>query len=194
MRRILGFVMLAFIPLAFGSSACNSTAADGDKDKSKGVVVDFDGLKSKTPGDWKEEEPAKSSFVKRYKQFRLPKRGDDKEDAELVIFQGVGGESKANIERWKGQFTPPEGKKSEDVTKVTEIRIGDRPATYLDVQGTFTPPPFSARGKVEKKANYRMLGVHFDGPRNVYHIKLTGPAKTVEAYKKEFDEWVKNFK
>ena len=39
-----------------------------------------------------------------------------------------------------------------------------------------------------------LLAIYFDGPENPYQIKLTGPAKTVEAYKTGFDEWVKNFK
>jgi hypothetical protein len=39
-----------------------------------------------------------------------------------------------------------------------------------------------------------MLAIYFDGPKDLYQIKLTGPAKTVEAYKKGFDEWLKNFK
>jgi hypothetical protein len=39
-----------------------------------------------------------------------------------------------------------------------------------------------------------MLAVHFDGPDNVYHIKLTGPEQTVEAYKKGFDDWLRGFK
>jgi hypothetical protein len=39
-----------------------------------------------------------------------------------------------------------------------------------------------------------MLGVHFEAEKNPYHIKLIGPAKTVEHYKKGFDEWLKGFK
>ena len=39
-----------------------------------------------------------------------------------------------------------------------------------------------------------MLAIYYDGADNPYQIKLTGPAKTVEAYKKGFDDWVKNFK
>lgn len=191
MQRILAFLMLAFVALACSPSASESTAADSDKDKGKGVAINLDSLKSTTPGDWKEQKP---SGTMRWMQFRLPRKGDDKDDAELVLFKGISGDSKANVARWKAQFTPPEGKKSEDVTEVKEIKIGDRSATYLDVQGTFTPPPFTARGKVEKKPNYRMLAIHFEGPSNIYHIKLTGPAKTVESYKKGFDEWLKNFK
>jgi hypothetical protein len=195
MRRLIGFMVLAFMAAAYSPSASESNAADGDKDKDKGkgAIVDLDGVKSITPGDWKEEAPSNRM---RYMQFRLPKKGDDKEDAELIIFKGLGGGSKANVERWKKQFLPPKDKKIEDVAEVKEIKIGDRPAVYLDVHGTylFNPQPFNPRSKPEEKPNYRMLAIYFDGSENPYQIKLTGPAKTVEAYKKGFDEWVKNFK
>ena len=115
MRRLIGFMVLAFLTAACSPSASESNAADGDKEKGKGAVVDLDGLKSTTPGDWKEEAAANKM---RYMQFRLPKKGDDKEDAELVIFKGLGGGSKANIDRWKGMFIPPEGKTIDDVAKV----------------------------------------------------------------------------
>jgi len=194
MQRILGFMLLAFVALACSPSASESTAADGDKDKGKGIEVSLDGLKSTTPGDWKEEAPANRM---RFMQFRLPKKGDDKEDAELIIFKGLGGGSKANIERWKKQFVPPKGKSIDDVAEVKEMKLGDRPASFLDVQGTylFNPQPFNPRSKAEEKPHYRMLALYFVGPKDEpYQIKLTGPAKTVEAYKKGFDEWLKNFK
>jgi hypothetical protein len=193
MQRLFGFLLLAFMAAACSPSASESNAADSAKDKGKGVVVDLDGIKSTTPSDWKEEAPSNRM---RFMQFRLPKKGDDREDAELVIFKGLGGGSKANIERWKKQFLPPKDKQIDDVAKVEEIKIGDRPATYLDIYGTylFNPQPFNPRSKPEERPNYRMLAIYFDGPKDVYQIKLTGPAKTVEAYKKGFDEWVKNFK
>ncbi|MHB1423408.1 MAG: hypothetical protein ACYC3I_09495 [Gemmataceae bacterium] len=191
MRRLLGFLMLAFLAAACSPSASESNAADSDKDK--GTVVDVDGMKSTTPGDWKEVERANKM---RFMQFRLVKKGDDKEDAELIIFKGLGGGAKANVERWKKQFVPPQDKKIEDVVKVEEIKIGDRAAVYFDGRGTylFNPQPFNPRSKPEEKPNYRMVAIYFDGPRDIYQFKLTGPAKTVEAYKKGFDEWVKNFK
>jgi len=193
MRQILGFVVLTFLALACSPSGSETSAAADDKDKGKSVIVDLDGLKSRTPGDWKEQEPSNRM---RYMQFQLPKKGDDKDDAELVIFQRLGGGAAANIERWKKQFQPPEGKKIDDVAEVKEIKIGDRPASYLDVQGTylFNPQPFNPRSKSEPKPGYRMLAIYFDGPKEIYQIKLTGPAKTVEAHKKGFEEWVKNFK
>jgi hypothetical protein len=39
-----------------------------------------------------------------------------------------------------------------------------------------------------------MLAVHYEGPKEVYHIRLTGPAKTVEHYRPGFEAWLKGFK
>jgi hypothetical protein len=193
MRRLIGFLLLAIMAAAYSPTAGESNAADDDKEKGKGVVVTLDDLKSTTPSDWKEEAPANRM---RFMQFRLPKKGDDKEDTELVLFKGLGGGSKANVQRWKDSFVPPEGKKIDDVTEIKEIKIGDHPAVYVDIQGTYKVKlqPFNPQSKVVEKPNYRMLAIYYDGPKDVYQIKLTGPAKTVEAYKKGFDEWVKNFK
>jgi hypothetical protein len=162
----------------------------------KGTEVEFDGLKSTTPAEWKPEEVKPALGKLRILQFNVPKVKDDAKDAEVAIFKGIGGSNKDNIERWKGQFIPPEGKSIDDVAKLTEFKVGDVKVTYLDVSGTFKSkfPPFDPNAKEEKLPNYRMLGVIFDGPKDIYHIKFTGPAATVEANKKGFEEWVKGFK
>jgi len=90
----------------------------------------------------------------------------------------------------KKSFTPPAGKTADDSAKVEEIKIGGVKATYLDVSGTFTAP-FS---KAAPQPDYRMLAVYYDGKDNVYTFKLVGPAMTVEAAKKDFDELLKSFK
>ena len=183
MRRTLFLAGLTLAALAHA-------AVGGD---AKGTPVDLDGMTSKAPATWTKEAPSNRM---RYAQFKVPKAKDDKEDAELVIFKGLGGSSKANIDRWKKQFVPPAGKKIDDVSKVTEIKIGGLPATMLDVSGTFNynPAPFNPRSKTEARPNYRMIAIHFEGPKEIYHIKLTGPAKTIEAAKKDFDAWLQGFK
>src|SRR5262249_22808191 len=155
-------------------------------------LVELDGLSSRTPADWKEEEPANTM---RYAQFRLPRKGDDKYDAEVVVFKGLGGSAKANVDRWKGQFTPPEGKAIDDVAKVEQMKVGGRDAPLLDTQATYLmkPRPFDPNDKGQKRPDYRMVALQLEG-KTPYQIRLVGPAKTVEAYKKGFDEWLKNFK
>jgi hypothetical protein len=191
MRRTSGLVIVALGALVLACRGGDSARADDQKDK--GTVIELDGQRSAVPADWKQQE---TTSQMRYAQFRLPKKGDDKYDAEVVIFRGLGGSAKANVDRWKGLFTPPEGKSIDDVAKVEEIKVGGHPAVYLDVQGTYLMKtrPFDPNDKGEKRPDYRLLGVQVEGPKTVYHIRLVGPARTVEAYKRGFDEWLKNFK
>ena len=130
----------------------------------------------------------------RFAQFRI--KGKDAEDAELVIFKGLGGGAKQNVERWKGQFIPPDGKTIDDVAKVSDVTLGGKKAVRLDVSGTykFKAAPFDPNSKEERKPGYKMVAIYFDGPNDVYQIKLTGPAKTVEKYKPGFDDWLKALK
>jgi hypothetical protein len=177
----------AGVALALALMVWPLTAADKE-----GVVIEMDGLRSKTPAGWQEVTPGRM----RYAQFKLPAQKGDKYDAELIIFKGFGGSAKDNIDRWKKQFVAPEGKTIDDVAHVEELKIGGHTATYLNVQGTYLLKlrPFDPDEKPEKREGYRMLAVQFDGPDNTYHIKLVGPEKTIDAAKKGFDEWLKGFK
>jgi len=188
MRHPMRFTLLSFAVLVLG---CAVSDADSEK-KGKGVEVQLDEFKSTTPAEWKEEEPANKM---RYAQFRLPKAAKDKKDGEVVIFKGLGGGADANVKRWKDQFQAPEGKTIDDVAKVTKIKIGSLEGTMLDVAGTylFKAQPFNPEAKTERLPDYRMVAIYFAG-KDPYQIRMTGPAKTVEQYKKGFDEWIKGFK
>jgi hypothetical protein len=175
-----GVVLLAILSL-------NALAADD-----KGTAVKFDDLKSTTPANWKEETPSNRL---RYMQFKVPRAKGDDADGDLAIFKGITGSAKQNLERWKGQFLPPEGKKIDDITKVEEMKIAGCEVMYVDIAGIYLDgPPMLPAAQKKKKPDYRMLAIHFDAPDNTYHIKLIAPAKTVEEAKKGFDEWLKGFK
>jgi len=180
----------AFMMVCAGALACLGVGGARAADKDSKEVVELDGVKAVVPADWKKEKP-KSSF--RYAQFRVPRAEGDEEDAELVIFKGLGGSVRANVDRWKGQFIPPEGKTIADVSTVKETKVGGFPATYLDVRGTFRDG-MPGSTKVTKRPGYRMLALQVEGDKNPYHIKLTGPAKTIAKHKKDFDKWLEAFK
>jgi len=162
----------------------------------KGTVVTLDGLKSRTPANWKVQRP--SNEMRAY-QFQIPHADGDKKDAELVIFffgTGSGGTAEDNVKRWKSQFRPPEGKTIDEASKVEKFKVGDVAITYLDVAGTFLYkfPPFAANAKITPLPDYRSLGVYFGSANGPYFLRMTGPAKTVNQNKKGFDDWVKAFK
>jgi hypothetical protein len=163
--------------------------AQEKKDDKKGTVVTIDGLSSRAPAEWKEGEAA-AQF--RFKQFTLPKAGDDKADAELIIFYfgpGGGGGVDANVKRWQGMFENPKSDKQ-------EFKVGDVKCTYVDLSGTYLlrKRPFDQNEKATPMPGYRMLAVVFDSPKGPYFMRLVGPEKTVAHHKKGFDEWLKNFK
>lgn len=177
MRMIVAAVMTAAL-------AVGLTAAD------KGVAVEWGGVKSTTPAGWKEETPSNKM---RMAQFKLEKEKGDPEDAELALFASPGGGSvDANLERQVKKFELAKDAKP----AVSKVKIGKDDATYQDIKGTLLKkfPPFDPNAKITKVEDYRQIYVIFEGKDAVYSLTLLGPAKTVEKHKKDFDEWLKNFK
>jgi hypothetical protein len=191
------WLLLAAAVVAIGLWSVDPGAGqEKSNDKGKGTVVKLGDLASRTPAAWYEEKP--TSAMRLY-QFRLSPIGDDKDNAEIVIFyfgSGQGGSAADNIKRWKGFFVPPQGKTIEEASKVQKMKVGEVPVAYLDVHGTysFKFPPFSPSAKTTLRPNYRMLGVVFEAKKGPYFIRMVGPENTVAHYKKGFDEWLKGFK
>jgi len=182
--------------LLFAAVILAATGAYTSAQNQKGTTVELAGMKSVTPGDWKEEAlPAKSM---RMQQFRLPKGEGDPEDAELAIFffRGNAGSVQDNLARQEKKFEIPPGTKAEDAIKVEKIKLGGMDAVYQDISGTYLKKsaPFDPNAKVTKMTNFRQLYVIFEGKDGQYYMTLVGPAKTVEKHRKPFEEWVKNFK
>ena len=177
MRMMLAAALTAVLALGL-------TAAD------KGVTVEWGGVKSTTPVGWKEETPSNKM---RMAQFKLAKEKGDPEDAELALFASPGGGTvDANLERQVKKFELPKDAKP----AVSKVKVGKEDATYQDIKGTLLKkfPPFDPNAKITKVEDYRQIYVIFEGKDAVYSLTLLGPAKTVEKHKKDFDEWLKNFK
>ena len=83
-----------------------------------------------------------------------------------------------------------------DQANEAKIKIGGKAAQQVVVEGTFkyNPAPFNPRSKSVLRPDYKMIAIHFEGPKEIYHIKLTGPAKTVDHYAKGFETWIKGMK
>jgi len=156
--------------------------------------VEIAGMKSKTPSTWKEETPTSDM---RLTQFKLPKAEGDPEDAQLIIFyfKGGSGEPDANLKRQLAKFKPAEGK-DKVVVKLDKIQVGKIEAPYQDITGTLLSkfPPNAPTAKVTEKSNYRQLYVILITDKGDFYPTLIGPAKTVDKHKKDFEEFLKNFK
>lgn len=137
---------------------------------------------------WIRQQPVSSM---RAGQLLYEQKDENLTDIELVIFffgAGGGGGVQANIDRWLGQFEgTPE-------SKTEEKEMGGKKVVLLTAKGTFldTAPgagPFSG-GPKTAKPDYTMLAAILPSEQGAVFLKLTGPDKSVEAMKEDFDKFV----
>ena len=171
--KYLAIALTAFVFLG------STSIADDNAIKLSGGKFSMTGAKA-----WKKKTPRVNIIEA---EFAIPKEMGDAADGRLTVMASGGG-VKANVDRWKGQFSKTE-KTSVKKEKVDgfEVHIIDISGTYKDQRGPFAPATM--------RKDYRMMGaiiVMEHGPD--YFAKLYGPQKTIEKNAKGFMEFVKRFK
>jgi hypothetical protein len=157
----------------------------------KAVDKSFGPIKAKVPSEWTEQTPSSSM---RKAQYALPKAAGDGEDGELAVFYfgpGQGGSVEANIERWIGQISQPDGSSSKDKAKTNKKEIGGMPVTLVDVSGTYSAGMMS---NAPPRQGYRMLAAVAETTEGPWFFKLTGPEKTIAKWSSSFDQLISSFK
>jgi hypothetical protein len=138
-------------------------------------------LKWTKPAAWK-EVPSASAMRKATYQV-APAEGD-KEPAEMTVLI-AGGSTEANVERWEGQFGGAKAKTSLKSPNGLQV-------TIVEIRGEYAGGgPMMGGGSGDKKAEYMLLAAIVDLPGEIHEFfKMTGPKKTVEAARKDFDALV----
>jgi hypothetical protein len=130
---------------------------------------------------WKE---VPSSSPMRAATLQIPVEGAE-QPLEAVFFYfggGQGGDTKANVQRWLGQFeSPPE-------SKTEELEAGGQKVTLVTATGTFMDGPMM--GAKTPKAGYTLLGAIVPGPEASVFVKLTGPKDAVAKIAPDFKKLV----
>ena len=136
------------------------------------------------PASWEWTETASSM-----RKAQLKINSDDKKSsAEVVFFHfgaGQGGGTKANIDRWLGQFQEPREKlnpKTEDTT------VAGRKVSYISADGTYMDGP--PGGQKTPRPGYALLGAIIESDEGSVFIKLTGPAELAKSSKPAFRKMV----
>lgn len=142
-------------------------------------------LKFTAPPTWVVQTPSSSM---RKAQYLLPRVAGDPEDAEMVVyyFQGQGGSVQANVDRWLGQFTKPDGTPASDSAKVSRKESHGIPLTIVDVSGTYVASMGPMQAEAKPKQNFRLLAAVAEPSSGPWFFKLTGPAKTVGKWEASF--------
>ena len=144
-------------------------------------------------GPWKSVTP-RSRMLEA--EIKVPRVGDDPADGRLTIM-GAGGTIEANITRWKGQFSQPDGSDTSDKTKVDVKTIADQKVHVVDIVGTYLDSPGGpmAGGPKVERPNYRMLAAIIETENfGNYFVKFYGPKPTVDKNEKAFKEMIKSLK
>lgn len=176
---------LAAVALLVLGAAGAPAAAQPDVAEAARVFTIADGAFSlEAPAAWERVRP-KSGMVET--EFAIP--GAPGEAPGRLTVMGAGGTVEANVERWQGQFTQPDGSATKDRTATKAFAVAGCDVTLVDIAGTFKDMPGGpfAGGQAVERAGYRMLAAIIETPdRGNYFLKLTGPAATIAAQQEAF--------
>lgn len=194
----IGFCLLASSSVVAWGAEADKAVADksankaDDKVAAKQHIKFADGkLQLTAPEGWKRAKP-QNAIIEH--EFAVPAAEGDERGGRVTLM-GAGGTVDANIERWFGQFTQPDGGDTKDKykekTKKLEIaglqvHVVDMGGTYKDSQGPFNPAAAVEREK------YRMLAAVITSPKlGNYFVKFYGPERTVSENAKAFDAMIR---
>jgi hypothetical protein len=141
------------------------------------------GVKWTMPKRWTLAE-ARSMRVATYK---VPPAGGDAEGGECGVFffgSAQGGDVESNIARWVGQFENP-GKPARSSRTVNGLAV-----SLVHVTGNYLAPAGPMMQPTGTKGDHALLGAIVAAPQGSVFFKFTGPRKTVDAAKADFDAMV----
>ena len=157
-------------------------------------LVGAEGPKSFQVGEFSFSSPQTWDWVPSTSSMRKAElRVNDKarkSKAEVVFFhfgEGSGGGTKANVDRWLGQFKEPREKLN---AKVEEAKIKNRKVTYVQAEGTYLSG--MPMGPKTPQPNAMLLGAILESDQGSVFIRMTGPAELVKASRDEFKKMVED--
>jgi hypothetical protein len=159
----------------------------------KPVAVKLGKLTVVAPADWKSEKP--DNRLRSY-QFKLPSAEPGLADAEVSVYPQSSPDPAKYFPRWKESYTPPDGKKLDDVAKESKFDVGPATVHVLDVSGTwkYRERPFDPKSKEEMRPEYRTVWLIVVVKDEATHVRLSGPEKVVAKHYPAFEKWIKSAK
>lgn len=150
------------------------------------------GLRWVAPAGWKTtpERPMRAAT------YVVPPVAPDTATSECVVYffgRGQGGSVNDNLERWRGQVLGADGKPA--TAKLDTRKNGGLTISRIDSTGSYTGMGGPMATSTRAVPGYRLLGAVVEGPGgNNLFVKLAGPAKTVTANEKQFDQLLASFR
>ena len=142
------------------------------------------GIAWTVPANWSKGE----ARPMRLATYGIPAQGGDAEGAECAVFYfgpNQGGGAAENMDRWVGQFEHPS---EPDRAKAM---VAGFQVWRVHVTGDYLAPSGPMMQSSGTKQGYALLGAIVEGPAGNVFFKITGPQKTVNAAKREFEDLLK---
>ncbi len=175
--------------------APRGTAAPPTKDAApaKGGALKLTGVSFTIPGGWLEEKVEPSPMGPKA-VFKIPKLDAKLDDGAVRIthFPNMKGKDKdeANIDRWVGQVTKPDGKPlTRSDAKITTTEIGKVRLTIVDLQGSV-----KMTMRDSAKPDHRMIAAIVDHPEGPHFVVTAGPAASMEKWAPQIEAFLKSAK
>jgi len=163
------------------------------------VALSAFSLRAQVPATFKVSEftftrPAKWEWVEttspmRKAQLRVVD-SKTKASADVIFFhfgQGDGGGTKANVDRWFGQFKEP---RDQIKAKSDEVMIGKHKVTYVEAEGTYmSGMPGAAATPM---SGYVLEGAIIESDQGSVFVRMTGPKDLVKDSIPEFKKMVES--
>jgi len=137
------------------------------------------------PGSWDWVEVQSQM---RKAQLKLTAK-DAKEPGEVIFyfFGPQSGGTKANVERWFGQFQEGRDKIN---AKTTEKKFAKAMVTYVSAEGTYKS---GMPGAVPTpKPGFALLGAIVEGSEGSVFVRMTGPAALVKGARPDFEKMIES--
>jgi hypothetical protein len=139
-------------------------------------------------------QPKAVTSMMRVGEFVLPRAEGDTEDASLVVyfFGGTGGSVQANLDRWFGQLSQPDGRLTKDVATTSSRLINGLSVTLFDATGTYVAEVTPGSAERFNKPGFRMRAAVIQTAGGPYFIKFVGPTKSVTKWDKEYEAFLQS--
>ncbi len=166
--------LAAVFCLAFVASAV--AAAD-----ERTFTIASGGYKLVAPEGWERVQP-KSNMVET--EFSIAPAAEGQPAGRMTVM-GAGGSVQANIDRWYGQFSQPDGSSTKEKATTKSLKLTGCNVTLVDIPGTYKDMPMGpfAQGKAVERPAYRMLAAIVETPdAGNYFLKFYGPAECLSKH------------
>ena len=161
---------LACAQLGFWVAPSQATA-QAVANEARAFTIAGGGLSLEAPEGWKRVQP-KSGIVET--EFAIPSAGEGLQPGRMTVM-GAGGSVQANVDRWYGQFTQPDGSATKDKAATKTLKLAGCTVTLVDVAGTYKDMPGGpfAGGASIDRPDYRMLAAIVETPgKGSYFLKF----------------------